>query len=713
MAEATGIGRPSAAWHFGAGQPQEDALRARGDFQLTKDGPAELSGSGWIESDRGFTDSGAQTLAVRARVDRPGGLLHTSALALLIHNDGLAMAFVGQRHGHRRFYRDIPLGPVSAGEWHDLALRCHGGQLDFICDGVVLRSVVLAHDLCPVLPGPTIIGGWRVDDPPLPDFPQWIVDAVFRRLFTGAIEYAAVWESGLTDDQLSELHGVSGIEVAPRHSEWHRCLDAYSQFADASERLDEGACRALGARMRRTMTADPRRPIYHLTAPMGWIADPAGAIYHDGRYHVFSYRNILGCLAFTDLDHYVSDDLVHWRDMPVAAWADSDADVHGIWLANHVVDDGVPTTLYTAHGNQGKVGVLARSRDGMTSFGEKRVVMTDPIHHDGHTWRSGDTWYTVTTQQWWGTDPTGGDAVLLLRSDDLVDWTLVGEVFRVPPYANPADDLQRWAFTEFPYLVPFGDRHALMLGTRPVTYWVGRFDEADGRFTPDEEEPKLLDYLNPVHCCNPSTVDARGPGGSRRRVMHAMLAHATGHVAGLPWKGALVLPRVLTRVGTRLLQQPVPEVEGLRGAHRAVASRRIDPGTHGHLEGLTGDTLEIVARFAAADRGRFGLRVRVSADGEHDTRIYYDASSGRFGVEGDLTSTPYPEQGSGPAYLKRGDDVELRVFLDRALLEAFVNGHTASGVFTAEPEWRGLDLFSDGSPAQLLSLDLWEMHSAW
>lgn len=657
--------------------------------------------------------AGELTLFVRVRPDKPGGLLHTSALALLIHDNGLAMAFVGQQDGERQFYRDVLLGPVTLGERHDLVLRARAGTLEFFCDGVLSNRVPLAHRLCPVLPNQTIVGGWRVDDPPLPDFPQWIIEFVFQRLFSGRIEQAAAWDRALSDDDVARLSGVNAIDSTSRDTDWHRCLDAYTEFALSSESLDVDTCSELGARMRRQMALDPQRPTYHLTAPMGWISDPAGALFHDGQYHLFSYRNILGCLAFTALDHYVTDELVHWRDMPVAAWADSDADVHGIWLANHVIDDGIPTTLYTAHGRRGKVGVLARSTNGLLSFGDKRIVITDPIHHDGETWRSGDMWYTTTTQQCWGGHPEGGDAILLLRSDDLRDWSLVGEVFRVPPYNSPADDLQRWAFTEFPYLAPFGDKYALMLGTRPSTYWVGNFDERTGRFTPDESEPKLLDYFNPVHCFNPSTVDDRGPGGAPRRIIYAMHANAAGHVDGLPWKGFHVLPRVLTRQGTRLLQEPIPELQQLRRQRLTLGPLTIGASTSGHLPEQTGDTLEIIARFEAASAQRFGLCVRVSADTQQGTRIFYDVGTDQFGAEGGLAASPYPEQGSGPAYQDPTDPVEFRVFLDKACFEVFVNGHTGSGVFDADPASTGMDLFSEGGTARLLSLDIWQIAPAW
>ena len=183
----------------------------------------------------------------------------------------------------------------------------------------------------------------------------------------------------------------------------------------------------------------------HITRRSTLIQDPCSAFFHDGRYHVFSFRNILVSLSCTHLDHYVSDDLIHWQDMPVACWADSDYDVYGIWLTNNVIDDdGLPAMLYTAHGMRGKIGVLARSTDGMVSFGDKRAVITNRIHHDGHTWRTesdgADRWVTLTTDQYFGSRPNDcADRIVALTSPDLERWSERGEVWSVTKHPDPQD----------------------------------------------------------------------------------------------------------------------------------------------------------------------------------------------------------------------------------------------------------------------------------
>ena len=726
-----------------SGAERQESLRRGGDGRA-----ALFDGDAWLSTGPATAgvDLSAEsfTTCVRLRADKPGGVFYTNLFALLIHGDdrgeGLLVAHLGVCSRESALYREVLLGTMRLGVWHDLIVRyrrrdpggAEGGELSLACDGRIVWLVEIGEHPRAIFAGPTIIGGWRVADPPLPEFPMEIVDGIFRRLFAGAIDHAAFWNRALDDREVAELSGVAAIEEGPAEdaaehnaSAAAKALAQYNAFYDASRARDVERCRELGREMRRHMARDARRPIYHLTAPMGFIQDPCSAFYYDGRYHVFSFRNILVSLSCTHLDHYVSDDLIRWRDMPVACWADSEYDVYGIWLSNNVIDDdGLPAMLYTAHGMRGKIGVLARSTDGMVSFGHKRAVITNRIHHDGHTWRTdsegADRWVTLTTDQYFGERPGDrADRIVALTSPDLERWTERGEVWSVTKHPDPQDSPQRWGLTEFPYIVPFGDRDVLIAGNRPVVYWVGVFDRERLRFTPDDPEPKLIDYGNPVHCCNPLIVDRKGPGGAPRRIILAEHGHAHGAVGGAPWHGLHVLPRVLSLHDDRLVQEPAREVEALRGRHVAKRGLPVAAGAAGLLSGIEGDALEIVCTFDPGNAERFGLLVRLAADRGSCARVFYEAATDRFGVDGAVISSPYREQGqgrahlSGGAYLRRGDPVTMRLFLDRCLLEVFVNGHTCSMVLAAGTGDRGLDLFSDGGTATVRSLDIWEMQPAF
>jgi sucrose-6-phosphate hydrolase SacC (GH32 family) len=223
-----------------------------------------------------------------------------------------------------------------------------------------------------------------------------------------------------------------------------------------------------------------------------------------------------------------------------------------------------------------------------------------------------------------------------------------------------------------------------MIGTRPARYWIGTFDPGIPAFVPDEPEGKLLDCLNPFHCFNPSTVDNEGPGGSPRRIIESMQLYASGQADGIRWSGVHALPRVLSRDGDRLTPEPVPEIESLRGRHQHFGQIRIPAGAAGLLPGVRGDALEIIAEFEAGTAKRFGMVLRASLDGKAGTRAFYDVAT-----------------------------VRMRIFLDRSLLEVFVNGQTGTGVFNTDVAATGLDLFSECGEARLTSLDVWEMKPFW
>jgi sucrose-6-phosphate hydrolase SacC (GH32 family) len=693
------------------GAEKEASLARGGDGRVAK-----FEGNGWLSSAATLSATPAMTFCVRVQPAKTGGLLWTSPFSLVLHESELAIGVAGVADAAGRRYSELPLSHLRMREWQDVVVRCEKGWLDFIVNGELLNRMPLTDAPQELLRGPILLGAWRIHEPAVPGFAPSAVKWLFERVFSGLIDHAGIWNRALSDKEIAQLCGTTAIKPMPAMSEAQQCLAAYREFETASRAGNVEECKRLGLAMRAFMARDPRRPTYHLTAPMDGILDPAGAYFYKGRYHVFSYRNMVSLLACTPLTHFVSDDLVHWRDLPIAIWADSSLDVQGIWLGNLFLDDErQPRMIYTALGERGKIGVLTRARDDLLSFTEKEAVMTGMVHHDGHTWKEGETWYSITTRQYWGKrDGDLGDAIHLLTSPDLHKWTDRGEIFSVRKHASPGDDNQRWGFTEFPYLVPFGDKYALIAGTRPARYWIGRFDKDKPAFIPDEAEGRLLDHLNPFHCFNPSIVDRKGPGGAERRIILAMNCYPSGKANGVPWYGVHVLPRVLTREGGRLLQEPVPEIEALRGDHHRQGPTAIPAGASGLVPGIKGDALELVAEFRPGTASRFGIKVRAGEKGQGGTRIFYDVATGQVAVEGGLRKlSPYAELGRTPAHVARGEPVRLRIFLDRSLLEVFVNGETLCGVFSSPPADVRVDLFSEGGDAELKSLEAWEMKSAW
>ena len=75
------------------------------------------------------------------------------------------------------------------------------------------------------------------------------------------------------------------------------------------------------------------------------------------------------------------------------------------------------------------------------------------------------------------------------------------------------------------------------------------------------------------------------------------------------------------------------------------------------------------------------------------------------------------DRGSQRCPLEVGEDgrVELRVFVDRSMVEVFAGGehYLVKRVYPASREATGVQLFARGGGARLLRLDAWEMRPIW
>ena len=91
------------------------------------------------------------------------------------------------------------------------------------------------------------------------------------------------------------------------------------------------------------------RPKYHFTVKKGWINDPNGFCYFNGKYHLF-YQYYEephpGCMRW---GHAVSDDLIHFEELEPAIIPNSYYDKDGCWSGSSFVKDGILYLMYTGH----------------------------------------------------------------------------------------------------------------------------------------------------------------------------------------------------------------------------------------------------------------------------------------------------------------------------------------------------------------------------
>ena len=91
-------------------------------------------------------------------------------------------------------------------------------------------------------------------------------------------------------------------------------------------------------------------PQYHIAAPANRMNNPGGLSYFNGQYHLFYQHNPYSVKdEKMHSGHYVSPDLVHWKEMPIALAPSEDYDKNGVFSGSAIVHDGILSLLYTGN----------------------------------------------------------------------------------------------------------------------------------------------------------------------------------------------------------------------------------------------------------------------------------------------------------------------------------------------------------------------------
>lgn len=486
---------------------------------------------------------------------------------------------------------------------------------------------------------------------------------------------------------------------------------------------------------------DKHRPIYHAVAPGHWMNEPHAPLYYNGQYHLFYQNNPQGPYWHNmHWGHWVSDDMVHWRDLPPAIAPELfQVDPDGDWTGSAVIDDfGNPTLFFTA-GNDSRpymssnqnVGV-ARSTvqtDGDNDLKrwvkESKLAITQQSgqgiqgeFRDPYVFKDGSTWFLLNGT---GIAGQGGTAAVYSTTDPkLMNWTYRGPLYQADmtayPFLGPV-----W---ELPIILPLGGgKHLFAISPVgagadvEVYYWIGTWNASTAEFTPDNAAPQLMDFGD-FHFTGPSAFTDPVTGrnimftiaqGQRTSQQDFDLGWA--HNAGLPVELQL-------RPDGRLGINPIAELQSLRGEQLLnITTDTSFSDANAALASITGDTLEIELELARGSADNVGIKVRKSPNGEEETTLFYKNSNKEFGV--DRTKTVAGEnKGFQYGTVDIGsENVKMRIFLDKSMIEAYLNGlkSVTTRAYSTRSDAQGLQLWgnADTNTITVKKLKVWRMNSAY
>ena len=474
------------------------------------------------------------------------------------------------------------------------------------------------------------------------------------------------------------------------------------------------------------MASDRHRPLYHFLAPANELGDPNGAIYWNGKYHLFyQHKPRWPSADKAHWAHSVTEDLVHWDDLPIALTPTMGSpDELGCFSGNAVDNNGVPTLVYWGV----RRGICIATSDDMITWHNSphNPVVPEPARgeeewktHDPCAWRDGNTWYVLSGSQQGAPRGIGTsrDAAFMFRSPDLVHWEYMH------PLYEPGDESD----CAVPQFFPLGDKHMLLFAShsRGAQYYIGTY--ADHRFVPERHGRMnfttwdISASYNELYTSGDLLAPHSWQDPSGRRVMIASINEGRTDEAqrASGWTGVMSVPRVLALSDDGELSiEPVLELETLRRDHRLFTDERIGAGATVALD-VEGECLEIDAEFEAGDLDRLGVVVRSSPDGAERTTVSYSQRGGHLELDTEQSSLSSDMVGRavqrGPLVLGEREPLRLRIFLDRSVVEVFANGRQCltKRIYPSRTDSLGVSLFAEGRDALLRRMDVWRMAAVW
>ena len=263
------------------------------------------------------------------------------------------------------------------------------------------------------------------------------------------------------------------------------------RFADTlAEQERQLATNPLMLRMnaaRREKAADPWRPLYHYVNSENTLNDPNGLCYWQGRWHLF-YQACPPEDTRQHWGHAVSEDLIHWRELPYALCPGPEdrcysgttlverdrviALYHGVELGNMIAVARDPLLL-----NWEKL-----AGNPVIPFGEEGAAPLPHAVFDPCIWSRDGVYYALAG----GIIPCRPEGKhvatdYLFRSRNLEDWEYLHPFIEGDRFTVLGDD------GACPYFWPIGDRHILLFFSHMSggQYWLGDHDPIREKFVVD------------------------------------------------------------------------------------------------------------------------------------------------------------------------------------------------------------------------------------
>lgn len=450
----------------------------------------------------------------------------------------------------------------------------------------------------------------------------------------------------------------------------------------------------------------PIREQYHFGPWKNWINDPNGLCWFKGYYHLFYQFNPHG-QEWSSMywGHAASKDLLHWTHLPIVLGPQEEIlrdpeNLKGGAFSGCEITQGDTAVFYlTRHLGPWEdcEDTVQRqwrmTSEDMLNFSKEELVIGERPKEASFDFRDpkviqeGDKWYMVLASA-----VEGKGAILLYRSEDMVNWTYLGPLLK----EEKEDGVRCFECPDFMKL----DQKYLALGAlmchedregryQMSKYYIGSFEEE--RFTVESEG--WFDFGS--NCYAMQSFEHEG-----RRINIGWISDFYGEHVKVEngAYGSMTLPREMRIRNQKLYLTPVEEVKALEGETLYEGC-----GEEIGLEEIAGGAYKASLSFSKD----IDFSILLGKDGEKEILFLKDREGARIETKGVKTQ--------GIRFKARVDEIRsLEIYGDRRTMEIYINDGEAVGTkLFYNQSGRGTFILKTDRPREIEKARVCKMKSIW
>lgn len=424
-------------------------------------------------------------------------------------------------------------------------------------------------------------------------------------------------------------------------------------------------------------------PDFHVAPPCGWMNDPNGFSFYQGKAHLFyqfhPYSEVWGPMHW---GHVETTDFVKWTELPVALAPDKDYDDAGCFSGSGIETPDGHLLVYT--------GVIEKEEDGQKNvyqnqclaFGDGKTykkVENNPVisgemmpenfsrehFRDPKIWKEEDGYYMVVGNK---TDD-GVPQIVLFSSENAKEW-------KYESVLASDKDGKLGVMWECPDFFELDGEHMLICSPQDIAaneelhngnnsvYYMGTYDKSQHTF--DYKNVYSID--DGLDFYAPQTTLL--PDG--RRIMIGWMQSWDSNIrpADQKWACMMTIPRELQLKDGKLVQKPVREIENYR-KNPVIYENEVINGKC-KLDGINGRVLDMTVEIVSGESKEFTISFAENDKYHTDFTVYPEKN--RIEIDRTFSGMVRDAIAIRRAQIKtKKENMKIRVILDKFSAEIFLN----------------------------------------